>query len=248
MDKPNDLYKSEYQVYLESEEFGKIRQRVFRRDGNCCKICGSIDNLQIHHLTYRHVYQERDYELICLCRKCHEIYHSIDNYKKYADNKNSEEDEANNKESERLMKEREESWKQKRAEEAAEAQERMRQAKEIEEYIKDTYCNEDYAKNGNLDMCSWNILNPIIEKECQLRGADSYDIRKMDLMKWFLCRRYELLLRCIEQGYSLKQVKEGTKFDPNWLFKWYNKNLLLSRLEEEKTINSIKEELNYAET
>lgn len=241
MEKPLDLYKSEYQIYLESESFGEIRKRIAQRDNNRCKICGSTDQLETHHLTYEHIYQERDYELICLCHKCHETYHTIENYKKYADRKNAEESEAE-------TKEKEDTKNSKIFDYEEQIREERRLAKEVEEYIKENYYLQDYAKDGPLDMCSWSVLNPIIEKECQLRGIGAYCVEKMKLMKWFQCRRYELLLRCIDKGYSLKQVKEGTKFDPNWLNKWYYKNLLLPRLEEEKIINSIKEDSNNAET
>ncbi len=62
---------SEYKTYIESKEWQDIRKRIFRRDNYKCQICGSCKNLQVHHITYENMGQEKDADLVTLCEKCH---------------------------------------------------------------------------------------------------------------------------------------------------------------------------------
>lgn len=62
---------SEYKTYIESKEWQDIRKRIFRRDNYKCQICGSCYNLQVHHITYENMGQEKDADLVTLCEKCH---------------------------------------------------------------------------------------------------------------------------------------------------------------------------------
>lgn len=57
--------------FYNSPEWMKIRAEVFRRDGYKCKDCGSIDNLQCHHLSTLN-YRNPDLNcLVTLCNNCH---------------------------------------------------------------------------------------------------------------------------------------------------------------------------------
>jgi hypothetical protein len=69
------MNKEEYRQYLSSNEWRGKRERVLRRDKNRCIKCHSVENLQIHHLTYERVGKEFLCDLITLCRKCHERVH-----------------------------------------------------------------------------------------------------------------------------------------------------------------------------
>ena len=69
--------RQKYQLYLLSPEWRKLRNRTLERDGYKCqnKRCGSSENLEVHHLTYKRLYKERLSDLITLCRSCHKKEH-----------------------------------------------------------------------------------------------------------------------------------------------------------------------------
>lgn len=65
------------------KELRKIfRESVFKRDDYKCKLCGSTNNLDAHHITDRHLIINDGYVLsngITVCESCHlkvEEYHS----------------------------------------------------------------------------------------------------------------------------------------------------------------------------
>lgn len=76
-------YEDEYQKYkhyLKSEEFDKVRQATFERDGFHCMVCGrTIDETVLvpHHNTYDHLYNELDHLdcMVTLCKNDHCCIH-----------------------------------------------------------------------------------------------------------------------------------------------------------------------------
>ena len=62
--------------YLQSQQWRDKRHLVIQRDGNC-KLCKATTNLEVHHLSYKHLAQEPLDELITLCRTCHQSRHDI---------------------------------------------------------------------------------------------------------------------------------------------------------------------------
>lgn len=59
-----------------------VRRRVLRRDGNCCRYCGTPDLLSVHHIEYRSQGgTHEEHNLITLCLNHHELMHS--NKKRY---------------------------------------------------------------------------------------------------------------------------------------------------------------------
>lgn len=74
---PDHLKKSTYIDFLNSKYWGVVRNLVLARDGHKCIICGSADNLHIHHNTYKHHFYEHRHleDLMTLCAHCHEIHH-----------------------------------------------------------------------------------------------------------------------------------------------------------------------------
>lgn len=66
----------QYERYLKSDAWEEKRQIVLKRDKNMCRECGSKFNLQVHHMTYFHIFNERTYELVTLCEKCHNEIHT----------------------------------------------------------------------------------------------------------------------------------------------------------------------------
>lgn len=64
-----------YNAYLLSPEWSAKRAAVMVRSGGKCEKCGRRAE-HVHHRSYRHVGQERPWELQALCRACHKAAHS----------------------------------------------------------------------------------------------------------------------------------------------------------------------------
>ena len=59
-------------VYYKSQQWLKIRELLIEWADHKCKKCGSGKNLQVHHKHYRTFGDEMPWDLIVLCKKCHE--------------------------------------------------------------------------------------------------------------------------------------------------------------------------------
>ena len=221
---------TKYEAYLQTEQFDRIRQAVFNRDGRKCVICGSTNILQAHHLTYRNLYHEDTGDLITLCKACHSIYHAVE--------KRREAVEASYKFEEELEAAHRQTEYEEKAKAYREEDERItRESELITQEIKEQYLLKDYCKNGDLDMTAWEVLNPVIEKKCKEHGISYWRGNKMELRSYFLYRRCELLIRCLDRGYSFAKVRDSTKFDPSWLWKWYRRDKCEAKLNEEKELH-----------
>ena len=61
---------------LDPELYEQLRKQVLRRDGWQCQVCGSRQNLQVHHKQLRSQQgSDDDSNLITLCAGCHEVLH-----------------------------------------------------------------------------------------------------------------------------------------------------------------------------
>jgi 5-methylcytosine-specific restriction endonuclease McrA len=61
---------------LDSHSYKELCQRVMERDSWRCQICGSRNNLQVHHQRRRSQQgSDEDSNLITLCAGCHEQLH-----------------------------------------------------------------------------------------------------------------------------------------------------------------------------
>ena len=64
---------------LDPESYEALRQRVLRRDGWRCQLCGTMSNLEVHHKQFRsHSGHDSEDNLITLCYSCHEFVHGSD--------------------------------------------------------------------------------------------------------------------------------------------------------------------------
>ena len=64
-----------YQQYLDSS-WWKLRKRIFLNEqGKKCSFCSSKNELDVHHLNYQNLGDERDSDLLVLCRRCHKDIH-----------------------------------------------------------------------------------------------------------------------------------------------------------------------------
>lgn len=78
---PSDTFASrrdEYRHYLNSPEWAEKRAAVLKRSKGICEGCLAEPATQVHHLTYDHIYDELLWELVAVCRRCHEKAHFID--------------------------------------------------------------------------------------------------------------------------------------------------------------------------
>ena len=78
------MNSTEYEEYLQSEEWKALAQKRQEIDNNTCQMCGSrgtVQNpLECHHLSYKHIGEEqsRVYEdLVTLCHACHKGVHAM---------------------------------------------------------------------------------------------------------------------------------------------------------------------------
>lgn len=71
-----------YREYLRSPEWAKVKERVLQRDRHRCQNpeCGSLENLEVHHVSYAHVGDEMKHlsDLITLCHDCHREVHGLE--------------------------------------------------------------------------------------------------------------------------------------------------------------------------
>lgn len=66
----------EHDAYLATDEWKKKREAILERDGGICRGCLRRPATQVHHLTYAHWKNELAFELISLCKLCHEKAHN----------------------------------------------------------------------------------------------------------------------------------------------------------------------------
>ena len=50
----------------------KLKNKIKERDGNCCQLCGEVNNLKIHHIDYD-MENNNENNLITICKKCRNI-------------------------------------------------------------------------------------------------------------------------------------------------------------------------------
>ena len=61
---------------LDSKSYSQLHRQVLERDGWRCQVCGSMQNLQVHHLKFRSQSGgDVEQNLITLCVACHEQVH-----------------------------------------------------------------------------------------------------------------------------------------------------------------------------
>ena len=64
-----------YQSYLKSKAWEQKRVLCLSYYRYKCGVCYSKDNLEVHHRTYKRIFNEDPSDLIVLCHDCHSSYH-----------------------------------------------------------------------------------------------------------------------------------------------------------------------------
>ncbi len=67
------VMNEKYEQYLQSPQWKRIRTDRMDMDGGSCQVCGSKENLAVHHITYARKEHEELDDLITLCSECHEL-------------------------------------------------------------------------------------------------------------------------------------------------------------------------------
>jgi 5-methylcytosine-specific restriction protein A len=60
-----------YNSYLKSDDWASKRKSILKRDNYQCQACGSRQQLQVHHRSYKRAGHELAADLTVLCRTCH---------------------------------------------------------------------------------------------------------------------------------------------------------------------------------
>jgi len=74
----NEEWWTRYNAYLQSPEWKARRWKVLDRDNHTCQACLEHHATQVHHLTYRHAFNEPLFELVSICSTCHDRITRID--------------------------------------------------------------------------------------------------------------------------------------------------------------------------
>lgn len=65
-------------VKLERHRYGELHRAVLQRDGWRCQFCGSMQQLQVHHIQFRsHSGSDSEENLMALCVDCHALAHRV---------------------------------------------------------------------------------------------------------------------------------------------------------------------------
>lgn len=67
-----------YKEKLKDPRWESVRKRILSRDNNICQLCGSPNNLHVHHKYYvldKEPWEYPDDVLITLCDLCHRVQH-----------------------------------------------------------------------------------------------------------------------------------------------------------------------------
>ena len=71
---------TQYERYLQTDQWHSKAERRKQIDGYCCQMCGKREDLQVHHMTYHNIMNENiEKDLVTLCGDCHRRVHRMMN-------------------------------------------------------------------------------------------------------------------------------------------------------------------------
>lgn len=101
---------NKYKQYLNSKEWLDIRLDIITTRKKCER-CGSTNRLQVHHKTYKNIFNEEPEDLELLCGGCHKKEHDLIDKEKHHKETRKRKKKVNKRQS-RIRKEMEKSRKQ----------------------------------------------------------------------------------------------------------------------------------------
>jgi len=69
------LNKADYRDYLRSTWWKNRRFQALNDVGRQCQLCNSEVDLQVHHLSYENLGNEKPKDLLISCEVCHKLTH-----------------------------------------------------------------------------------------------------------------------------------------------------------------------------
>jgi 5-methylcytosine-specific restriction endonuclease McrA len=63
-----------YEEYLQTDHWRQVRAAALWLADYRCSLCGSNENLEVHHNNYDCLYHERPVDLFVLCDRCHRLF------------------------------------------------------------------------------------------------------------------------------------------------------------------------------
>lgn len=69
--------RNAYHEWLKTVDWKEVRRKRLEMDGYVCQGCGVARAEQVHHITYSHATSPFLFQLVSLCRECHERYHAV---------------------------------------------------------------------------------------------------------------------------------------------------------------------------
>jgi 5-methylcytosine-specific restriction protein A len=76
------LWFKDYTVYLRSDKWKAKRALVLQRDNYLCQACLKNTATDVHHKSYEFVMNEPLFDLIAVCKRCHDHIHNLKQAKK----------------------------------------------------------------------------------------------------------------------------------------------------------------------
>jgi len=75
------MITKKYAEYLRSKEWTDLKIDLITARGQKCEKCGnqkkSPTQLQVHHITYKNIFNESPEDLMILCSYCHRLEHGL---------------------------------------------------------------------------------------------------------------------------------------------------------------------------
>ena len=68
--------KKEYEAYLSSDRWRKLRLEVLERSKCKCELCEEAPATEVHHFTYIRLGHELLSDLTAVCHRCHDLLHA----------------------------------------------------------------------------------------------------------------------------------------------------------------------------
>lgn len=68
---------TKYLKYLKSPKWRELRENLFKVRGKKCEMCDKVTNIQVHHLTYKRLFNEPLSDLLVVCDSCHKDIHDV---------------------------------------------------------------------------------------------------------------------------------------------------------------------------
>jgi 5-methylcytosine-specific restriction endonuclease McrA len=73
----NDKRNYYRDIYLKTDHWKELKHKKLQSQ-NKCERCDNPNNLDVHHLRYKHLYDVLEEDLMVLCRKCHSDEHDVE--------------------------------------------------------------------------------------------------------------------------------------------------------------------------